>query len=112
MKTQPKQRNKSARASKTVQVKWGQETLFKVPIPKNEEERVAELHQFQNLDTPPDEILDSLTLLASHICETPIALITLIDSDRQWFKSRVGVTITQTPREVAFCARAIEQPDL
>jgi GAF domain-containing protein len=112
MKTQPKQRNKSARASKTVQVKWGQETLFKVPIPKNEEERVAELHEFQILDTPPDEILDSLTLLASHICETPIALITLIDSDRQWFKSRVGVTITETARDISFCAHAIMSENL
>ena len=114
MKTQRKQATppKVARRRKGMAVKWGQETLFEVPIPKNEEERVAELHDFHILDTPPDEILDSLTLLASHICETPIALITLIDSERQWFKSRVGVTISETARDISFCAHAIMTEDL
>jgi len=90
-----------------MRVKWAADKPFQVPIPKNERQRVAELHDFEILDTPPEEIFDSLTLLASHICETPIALITLIDSDRQWFKSRVGTTITETARGISFCAHAI-----
>jgi anti-sigma regulatory factor (Ser/Thr protein kinase) len=84
-----------------------------VPVIANDERtRLSELRSYRILDTDPEKNFDDLTLLASHICQTPIALITLIDEDRQWFKSRVGVTISQTPREVAFCARAIEQPDL
>src|SRR5690242_20752848 len=81
-------------------------------IADNERARLSDLRSYKILDTDPEKSFDDLTLLASHICQTPIALITLIDEDRQWFKSRVGVSISQTPREVAFCARAIEQPDL
>jgi anti-sigma regulatory factor (Ser/Thr protein kinase) len=81
-------------------------------IATNESARLSDLRSYRILDTDPEKAFDDLTLLASYICQTPIALITLIDADRQWFKSRVGVSITQTPRAVAFCARAIEQPDL
>jgi len=77
-----------------------------------ESARLADLRSYKILDTDPERSFDDLTLLASYICKAPIALITLIDADRQWFKSRIGVSITQTPREVSFCARAIEQPDL
>jgi len=77
-----------------------------------EQARLRALRSYKILDTDPDKAFDDLTILASHICETPIALISLIDSDRQWFKSRVGVDIAETPRELAFCDKAIQQSDL
>jgi anti-sigma regulatory factor (Ser/Thr protein kinase) len=78
----------------------------------NEQARVRALHSYKILDTDPEKAFDDLTILASHICETPVALISLIDSDRQWFKSRVGVDVKETPREVAFCNIAIQHSDL
>src|SRR6266404_607294 len=78
----------------------------------NDQARVEALHSYKILDTDPEKAFDDLTVLASHICETPISLISLIDTDRQWFKSRVGVNVTETPRELAFCNKAIQQPDL
>ena len=77
-----------------------------------EADRLAALRRYRILDTEPEQRFDDLALLASQICGTPMALISLIDGDRQWFKARVGVTVVQTPRDVAFCARAIEQPGL
>ena len=61
------------------------------PLPKNEDERLAELLSYDVLDTEAEQLFDDLTALASQICETPIALISLIDPNRQWFKSRVGL---------------------
>lgn len=78
----------------------------------DEQARLAALRRYRILDTDPEQRFDDLTLLASHICGTPIALITLIDADRQWFKSRVGITVQETARNVAFCNDAIRQPDL
>src|SRR5689334_23637468 len=77
-----------------------------------EQARLRALRSYKILDTDPDKAFDDLTILASHICETPIALISLIDSDRQWFKSRVGVDIAETRRELPFCDKAIQQSDL
>jgi GAF domain-containing protein len=82
------------------------------PIPKNEKKRLRVLWQYDILDTVPEEVFDDLTELAARICEAPIALITLVDEDRQWFKSKVGVTINDTSRDISFCAHAIAQSDL
>jgi anti-sigma regulatory factor (Ser/Thr protein kinase) len=79
---------------------------------RNEAGRLAALRSYRILDTEPERAFEDLTLLASHICGTPIALITLIDADRQWFKSRVGVSVAETSRSIAFCSHAIEQRDL
>jgi anti-sigma regulatory factor (Ser/Thr protein kinase) len=77
-----------------------------------EADRLAALRRYRILDTDPEQRFDDLALLASQICGTPMALISLIDGDRQWFKARVGLAVVQTPRDVAFCAKAIEQPGL
>jgi GAF domain-containing protein len=76
-------------------------------MPANEDGRVAALQKYAILDSEPEQAFDDLTLLASYICRTPIALISLIDESRQWFKSRVGITISETPRDIAFCSTAI-----
>ncbi|MDO8906020.1 ATP-binding protein [Hydrogenophaga sp.] len=80
------------------------------PLPYNEEKRLARLNGLGVLDTLPQQAFDDISALAQAICGTPIALITLIDRDRQWFKSRIGVDMTETPREVAFCSHAILNP--
>ena len=77
------------------------------PIPKNEVKRLKVLWQYDVLDTVPEEVFDDLTDLAAHICEAPIALISLVDEDRQWFKSKVGVSLSETARDISFCAHAI-----
>jgi GAF domain-containing protein len=80
--------------------------------PRNEETRLATLEKYAILDTDPELAFDDLTLLASFVCKTPIALISLIDEKRQWFKSRVGISISETSRDVAFCSDAIMQSDI
>jgi len=82
------------------------------PIPKNEKQRLKVLWQYSVLDTMPEEIFDDLTELAARICEAPVAMITLVDEDRQWFKAKVGVSINETSRDISFCAHAITQPGL
>ncbi|HEX8459287.1 MAG TPA: GAF domain-containing protein [Pyrinomonadaceae bacterium] len=76
----------------------------------NEAARLAVLHQFEVLDTDPEQTFDDITRLAAYICHTPIAIITLVDAHRQWFKSRVGLSLGETARDISFCAHAIRQP--
>ena len=80
------------------------------PIPANDVARVAALRALGILDTPPEPNYDDLTRLAAQICQVPIALISLVDADRQWFKARVGLDPAETPRELSFCAHAIAEP--
>ncbi|MDH3315761.1 MAG: diguanylate cyclase, partial [Gammaproteobacteria bacterium] len=80
------------------------------PLPENETARLRVLREFAVLDTPPEPAFDDITALAAHVCKRPIALVSLVDADRQWFKSRRGLDVAETPREVAFCAHAILNP--
>lgn len=80
--------------------------------PANEAARIAALDKYAILDTDPEQSFDDLTLLASFVCKTPIALISLVDEDRQWFKSRIGIEPSETSRDIAFCSTAILQPDV
>src|SRR5438067_7576426 len=85
---------------------------MRAALPKNEKKRLKVLWEYGILDTIPEEVFDDLTELAARICEAPIALITLVDEDRQWFKSKVGISINETSRDISFCGHAIEQSDL
>lgn len=82
------------------------------PVPANDAERLRTLRAYKILDTKPEERFDELTRLAALICGVPISLISLIDTDRQWFKSKFGLDLQETPRAQAFCTHAIMQPDL
>lgn len=81
--------------------------MLVAPNPANERARVAALHQLRVLDTDPEPELDDLTRLLSFICRTPMAVISLVDADRQWFKSRVGMEDQETPRAISFCQHAL-----
>jgi len=86
--------------------------MIAAPPPPNEVERLRALQEYAVLDTPPESQYDDLTHLAARICGAPIALISLIDENRQWFKSRQGLDAHETERDIAFCSHAILQPDV
>lgn len=77
------------------------------PIPKNDADRLAELHYYRIVDTPSEASFDELTRLAAYICQSPVSLISLVDEHRQWFKSVCGLDIRETPRKQAFCGYTI-----
>lgn len=85
--------------------------MKKAQIPENEKERQTALDNYHIVDSLPEQSFDDLTLIASQICQTPIAVISLIDKDRQWFKSKYGLEATETHRDISFCGHAIHTPN-
>jgi two-component system cell cycle sensor histidine kinase/response regulator CckA len=81
------------------------------PVSMSEKDRLNSLWKYGILDTPPEPAYDDIAFLAAQICQVPIAFISLVDGDRQWFKARIGVDLPQTPRSSSFCTYAIETPD-
>lgn len=86
--------------------------MMKPPLPPNEVARLDNLHQYDILDTPSEAAFDDLSHLAAQICGAPIAMISLVDSTRQWFKSKIGLDVSETPRDLSICAHAILQADV
>jgi GAF domain-containing protein len=80
---------------------------MQAPLPANEKRRLEVLWSYDVLDTPPEQTLDDLTQLAATLCGTPVAMISLVDENRQWFKSRQGFDDTETARDISFCAHTI-----
>lgn len=87
-------------------------TFTPAPLPANEPQRLQALSSYSVLDTPPEQAFDDFTHLVSQWLEVPIALISLVDENRQWFKSKVGLEACETPRDWAFCGHAILSPDV
>jgi len=108
----PAKTERSGGPSISLPIDWSKATQFKIPIPRDEKQRLAALRSYRILDTGPEEVFDDITLLASHTCQTPVALLVMLDSSRQWFKAKVGIDAAETPREMAFCAHTIMQRDL
>lgn len=85
---------------------------MKAPLPENESCRLEALHRYEILNTDAEHAFDDLAELAAKLCQTPIALVSLVDPSRQWFKAKVGVTVCETSRDIAFCAHAILQREI
>ena len=86
--------------------------MLKAPIPANEDERLKALRDLLILDTPPEERFDRIVQFARDEFDVPIALLSLVDGDRQWFKARVGLDAEETARDISFCGHAIQQSDV
>ena len=86
--------------------------MIRPAIPENEIERLESLHQLNILDSLPEEAYDTITELASYICETPIAVVNIIDAERNWFKSAFGTDLAGSPRDVSFCGHTILDPQV
>jgi GAF domain-containing protein len=86
--------------------------MLPAPIPADDEDRLRALRELLILDTPPEERFDRIVAFAASEFDVPIALISLIDRERQWFKARVGLDVCETAREISFCGHAILQPEL
>ena len=86
--------------------------MLAAPIPEYDKERVAALHALQLLDTEAEERFDRVTRIASQLLEVPIALVSLVDENRQWFKSKCGLGADETGRDVSFCGHAILKDEL
>jgi hypothetical protein len=82
-------------------------STLQLPLPENEVAQLETLKSFKILDTPPEQAFDDLACLTSYICGTPIALVGFMDSDRLWFKSRLGWDVAEVPRGMAFCAHTM-----
>ena len=85
---------------------------MQAPLPDNETDRLSALYGLDILDSAPEQDFDDIVGLAASVCGTPMALVTLVDTDRQWFKARVGTDLTETSRDLSFCAHAILGQDL
>jgi signal transduction histidine kinase len=85
---------------------------MQAPLPDNEIDRLSALYALDILDSAPEQDFDDIVALASSVCGTPMSLVTLVDTDRQWFKARVGTDLTETPRDLSFSAHAILGRDL
>ena len=81
--------------------------MMTAPIPVNEDDRLHALRQLLILDTPPEERFDRVVSFASQEFDVPIALITLVDAERQWFKASIGLDVCETSRDISFCGHAI-----
>lgn len=83
--------------------------MLKPPIPDNEPQRMQVLREYHVLDTPPEAVYDDIAHVAAGVCDTPLALITMVDGTRNWFKAKVGVDeeLTESPRDISFCGHAI-----
>ena len=86
--------------------------MKKAPIPKNELERIASLYALNLLDTPPEERFDRLTKTATQIFHVPISTLTLIDANREWFKSCQGLSKTEGDRAISFCGHALVEDEI
>jgi hypothetical protein len=87
-------------------------SVGRTPQEAKEQHRIKVLRQYAVLDTAPEQEFDELAAMAAHVCGAPIALISLVDEERQWFKAKVGQEASETPREYSFCAHALDQTDI